>query len=328
MRAGGWIDAQRDRDVYGLTLREKQVVVIEVMARRLGSRLDGVLRIVDAGGKELASNDDAVGKDPRLSFTAPAAGEYFLEVRSLSGRGGDDYFYRLHVTDPAPPDFALTVTPDNPTAPAGAAAILTVTAQRSGYTGDIVLRAEGLPAGVSASAATIRAGQNSAALTLASPAGTIPAHSAVRILGTATIEGKTIEHAARGQESYQPPLATPQQLQVRETSLLLAAAAAPPPYTLTVTPAAEVKAGANLELVVKAVRSDKYKEPIVVTVAGLPPNATASALTINGDKTEGKITITTKNNTPVGAASLAVQGAAKNVLVATPAFSINVLPAK
>jgi hypothetical protein len=63
-------------------------------------------------------------------------------------------------------------------------------------------------------------------------------------------------------------------------------------------------------------------------VAGLPPNVAASALTINGDKTEGKITLTVNAKAPTGPASLAVQGNAKNVLVATPAAAIEIQPAK
>jgi hypothetical protein len=233
------------------------------------------------------------------------------------------------VTEPTVPDFALAVTPDNPAAPAGAAGVLTVTAQRAGYTGEIALRLEGLPAGITASPATLRAGQNSAVFTLAAPAGAAFAFSPLRVIGTATINGKPVERVATPQESYQPPLAQPNQKQNRPTELLLTVVGPAPPYTLTI-PAGprEVKAGQKLELTVQVQRTPKYKEAVAVTVLGLPANVTASALTINGDKTEGKITLTTNGKTAPGPGMIVLQGNAKNVLVAAPAVPLTVLPAK
>ncbi|MGV3723983.1 MAG: PPC domain-containing protein [Actinomycetota bacterium] len=328
-RAGGWIGKKGDRDVFTFTAKEKQPFLIDLLARRIGSRLDSVIRVLDSTGKELAANDDAVAKDSRLTFTAPAAGTFFVEVRSLSGNGGDDFFYRLLVSGPPPPDFRLSMTPDNLTAPAGAAAVLTVTAERSGYAGDIALRVENLPAGVTASPATIRTGQNSAIITLTAAPGAAPAGSPIRVLGSASIGGAAVDRQAVGRETFQPPLATPQQARTRDTELAVAGAAAEPPYLLAVTPAAAaVKAGGKLELTVKATRKANYKENIAVTVAGLPPNVTASALTINGDKTEGKITLTVNAKAPTGPAGIAVQGNAKNILVATPATTIEIQPAK
>jgi len=329
LRTSGRIGGRGDRDLIAFTAKEKQVLSLDLQARRIGSRLDSVLRILDTAGKELASNDDAVGRDSLLTFTAPAAGEYFAEVRSLSGKGGDDYYYLLRIGDPPAPDFALAVTPDNPTAPAGGAVVMTVTTARRGYTGEIQLRAENLPAGVTASAGTIRTGQNSAILTLAAAAGTPLAYAPVRIVGRASIGGQEVARIAVGQERYQPPLATAQQVQNRDTELLLAATGPEPPYLLTVTPAAsELKAGQKLELSVNCTRKAPYKENVVVTIVGLPANVTASALTINGDKTEGKITLSAGGNAVTGPAMIAIQGTAKNVLVATPAVPLTVLPAK
>jgi hypothetical protein len=329
LRASGRIDAKGDRDLFAFTATEKQALSVDLQARRIGSRLDSVIRVLDATGKELASNDDAVGRDSRLTFTAPAAGEYFAEVRSLSGKGGDDYFYLLRIGAPPTPDFALSVTPDNPTAPAGGAVVLTVTADRRGYAGDIQLRAENLPAGITVSAGTLRSGQNSAILTLTAAAGTPLAYTPVRIVGTAGIGGQGVARVAVGQERFQPPLATPAQAQNRETELLVAATGPEPPYLLTAMPAvSEIRAGEKLELTVKCSRKAPYKEAVVVTVVGLPPNVTASALTINGDKTEGKLTLSSTGKAPVGPAMIAIQGTAKTVLVATPAIPLTLLPAK
>jgi pre-peptidase len=326
--AGGWIDKQGDRDVFKFGAKEKQAVFLDVQARRLGSRLDPVMRILDASGKELANNDDAVGRDSRLTFTAPAAGDYFVEVRSLSGRGGDDYFYRLEMGEPPPPDFTLRFTPDNPTVPAGAAVAVTVTAQRQAYGGEIALRVENLPPGVTASPAVLRQGQNSTVFTLTAPAGTAPAASMLKVVGAAKIGDRNVERVAAGQERYQPPLTNnAQQARMRDTEMILSAVGPEAPYTLAVTaPAMEVKAGQKLELTVTVNRKADFKENVAVTVLGLPPNVKAGNLTINKDKTEGKLTLEAAGNAPPGPATIVVQGNGKNVIVAAPAVSLTVQP--
>ncbi len=72
---------------------------IETVAARLGSKLDSVIRIVNATGRELARNDDSPGMngDSLLAFTPPETGEYFIEVRDVNYGGGSSYFYRLRI---------------------------------------------------------------------------------------------------------------------------------------------------------------------------------------------------------------------------------------
>lgn len=325
----GCIEKPRDRDVYAFAAKEKQPVLLDVVARRVGSRLDSVLRIKDASGKDLATNDDALGRDARVVFTPPSTGEFFAEVRSLSGRGGDEFYYRLELRPPPPPDFSLQVTPDNPAIPAGAAAAVTVTVRRLGYNGPIQLRLEGLPAGVVVSPAVLGPGQNSAVFTLSAPAGTAVAGSQFRVIGTAMINGKNVERAAEGTERYQPPLTNqPQQMRQRATEMTAAAVTLAPPFTLAPAGPAEVKAGGKVEWTVKITRAAKYKEQIAVTVLGLPPNVTASALTLKGNQSEGKVTLTTNAKTPPGDYHLVVQGAAKGRVVAAPAVPLKIAPAK
>lgn len=323
----GCIDRRGDRDTYAFAAKEKEPVLVDVIARRVGSRLDSVVRVRDAKGKELASNDDALGRDARLVFTPPATGEYFAEVRSLSGRGGDEFYYRLELRKPPAPDFSLQVTPDNPAVPAGAATVVTVTARRLGYNGPIQLRLEGLPAGVAVSPAVVAAGQNSALFTLSAPAGTALAGSQFRLVGTAAIDGKNVERVAEGAERYQPPLTNqPQQTRLRATEMTVAAVAAAPPFTVQPAGPAEVKAGQKVEWTVKLARAPMYKEQVAVTLLGLPPNVTASALTLKPDQAEGKITLTTTDKAPPGDYHLVVQGTAKNRVVAAPAAPLKITP--
>lgn len=84
-------------DFYKLTVRKGQRLTVEVVAQRLGSPLDARLRLLDAQGRELAANDDAVGTDPVLTHTFNAAGECTVEIRDTRHQGGPRYRYRLRV---------------------------------------------------------------------------------------------------------------------------------------------------------------------------------------------------------------------------------------
>lgn len=83
---------------FKLTVAEKQSLSVEVVARRLGSTLDPMVRLLDLRGRELAFSDDAPGLsgDAQFSHTFAAAGEYLIEVRDIRYQGGA---YRLRVGD-------------------------------------------------------------------------------------------------------------------------------------------------------------------------------------------------------------------------------------
>lgn len=88
-------------DYFRFKARKGQPLTIEVVANRLGSPLDPVLRVLDAAGNELAYCDDdpAAGSDARLRFIAPATGEYLVELRDVGYQGGRKYRYRLRLGD-------------------------------------------------------------------------------------------------------------------------------------------------------------------------------------------------------------------------------------
>jgi hypothetical protein len=86
-------------DYYRLTLAQNQRIAIEVVGSRLGSDFDSVIRVLDVNGRELAlaDDDEGLGADSRLLYTAPAAGQYLLQVRDNRYRAGGRY--RLRVGD-------------------------------------------------------------------------------------------------------------------------------------------------------------------------------------------------------------------------------------
>lgn len=96
----GYVD-NLSRDYYKFTAAAGQRVSIELLARRLGSPLDSMIRLLDAKGRELAYSDDALGlgSDSLISYTIKEAGEYLVEVRDIRFQGGANFQYRLRLGD-------------------------------------------------------------------------------------------------------------------------------------------------------------------------------------------------------------------------------------
>ncbi|MBS0207458.1 MAG: PPC domain-containing protein [Planctomycetes bacterium] len=78
-----------------------QRLSFDVFARRLGSPLDPVLRLLDATGRELAyaDDDEVAGADSRLTYRFEREGDYLLELRDVRYQGSDRHFYRLRIGD-------------------------------------------------------------------------------------------------------------------------------------------------------------------------------------------------------------------------------------
>lgn len=96
----GYVD-NLTRDYYKFTAAAGQRISIEVLAQRLGSQLDPMIRLLDAKGRELAYSDDApgIGSDSMLTHTFKAAGEYIVELRDIRFQGNGNYQYRLRIGD-------------------------------------------------------------------------------------------------------------------------------------------------------------------------------------------------------------------------------------
>ena len=92
----GVISAAAQSDAYRFKASKGQELVFEVEAARRGSPLDSSIVVLDSKGKELARNEDALGLDSLLFFTAPDDGEFVLTLRDFRYQGGGNYTYRLH----------------------------------------------------------------------------------------------------------------------------------------------------------------------------------------------------------------------------------------
>jgi hypothetical protein len=89
--------SEREFEFFQFASRRNQRFHFEIVAHRIGSALDPIVRVLDAGGKEFAYCDDALGavRDAIVSFQAPAKGNFYLELRDVTYSGGSKHFYHL-----------------------------------------------------------------------------------------------------------------------------------------------------------------------------------------------------------------------------------------
>ncbi len=210
MCINGVIDSPTDQDFYRFIGKRGQKVVVEVTARRLGSPLDSLVRVLDASGKVIAWNDDQMIRrgilhpenglqthhaDSRLIVTLPADGRYTIKLTDALAHGGPAYAYGLRIAEPNP-DFELKLAPSaihlEPRKPAK----LTVHVIRhDDFDAPIKLSIKDGPAGLSLGDEAIPAGADSATFTLKTDQGFAGIKSAT-IEGSARIGSKTIRSEA------------------------------------------------------------------------------------------------------------------------------------
>jgi hypothetical protein len=89
-----------DVDHFRFTAKKGQRIVVEVESARLGSAVLPQLRLTDAKKQLLASDDSqSLAGDGRVVFTAPADGDYVVELSDSRYRGGNPAFYRLRIAE-------------------------------------------------------------------------------------------------------------------------------------------------------------------------------------------------------------------------------------
>lgn len=240
------------------------------------------------------------GKDSRLHFEAPADGNYFVRLRDVRGLDGDRYAYRLTVREPAP-DFDVTFDPKSFNIPRGGRVSVTVTADRKdGFDGAIDVELRDLPPGLTATPGRIPEGETTTVLMLAaaedaaferqkatlpsmypaadaatrrpsaapSSSGTyeVPGVVALKLVGRATIDGRSVSHEAE------------------TTELISVIALAPKPDLVVTTDAQriELTSGREVTLTVSVERHNGFTGRVPVSVMNLPHGVRVDDVGLNG----------------------------------------------
>ncbi|MEO8368547.1 MAG: hypothetical protein ABI806_05060 [Candidatus Solibacter sp.] len=307
----GRIEKPGDSDYFVFAAKKDEKLVIQVQARRLGSPMDSVITLYDARRNQVAENDDwndplyamlAHNSDSRVFYTIPANGDYYLRLRDIQGKGGEEYAYRLLVDAPHP-DFTLRIAPDNPRLGVGDTAAITISAVRHDeFAGEIRLAVEGLPAGYLASEALIAAGQNEGRLTITSPASAVPEVLSPVITGLATIGKETVLRKAESAESMMQAFASTHVLHTKQLFLAVAPGTA---YTLaTGIPRGkllELKPESDTPITVKVLRKEGVKTGVTITAVRLANNTiTTRSVFVAPEKAEAEIVLSVAKDAKVG----------------------------
>lgn len=197
----GRLSQQGDEDQFVLPVNPGSRLRFEVYAQRFGSPLDGVLSLRNEKGEQVASSDDRPGMaDPGLDFAIPAEmNKLVIALRDLVGRGGDEFVYRVEVTDLGQPDFRILADADRINVPAGATQVIRLQVNRMGYDGPIGLSVDGLPSNAQLAGQEIPAGATVGLLTISAAEGP-PLHLLGKILAQQAGQNSGLPRVARTPE--------------------------------------------------------------------------------------------------------------------------------
>ena len=152
----GVLSQKGQQDWFRFNATKGVALEVNVYARRLRSPMDSEVEILDPSGKNIASNDDAVGADSSLKFTPAESTNYFVRVRDALREGGRDFTYRVEITPVQPglelkiPEVARNDTQSRQfiAVPRSNRFATLISAKRANFTGELVFGIEDLPQGV------------------------------------------------------------------------------------------------------------------------------------------------------------------------------------
>ena len=267
---------------------------IDLSAEKLNSPLSPSLTLLNDRGRVLRNNAGRRGRRNAIidySFAQP--GVYALRVEDISGKGGDGYVYHLDIR-PISPNFAISVTPDNPNIGRGGTVLLDVSLQRRvGFTEPILLSVENLPPGVTASQSAILAegGNQQGYLTLTAAPDADLAHSVVQVIGTVTTtSGQEIRRAASPIEIFR---IRDNDQTVQRKNIVVSITASTPIIISTIPNEVVVTPDGPVDIKVKVERGGGNRQNMNLTVVGLPVGVSLQRQTtvLQGGSSEATITL-------------------------------------
>ena len=244
---------------------------LSVSAERLNSPLSPSLTLLNARGEVLANNAGVGGRRNAIidySFNEP--GVYAVRIEDIAGNGGPGYVYHLDAR-PTTPDFAISVTPDNPNIGRGGTALLEVTLQRRvGFTEPIRLYVENLSPDITASESAILSGTGvtQGYITLTATPDAELTYRVVQVVGAVTTAtGNEYRRVAAPVEVYR--IQNNDQT-VQRKNVVVSVTETAPIVLSTGLEEVVVTPDAPVDITVKVERQSGNKQNLNLTAVGLP----------------------------------------------------------
>ncbi|APW62458.1 hypothetical protein [Paludisphaera borealis] len=338
----GRIDPPGDEDRFTVAVTPGQKVRIKVEASQHGSKLDGVLQVLNPKGAAIGNADDTttpgpmkngvvqniVEPDPSLTLAVPGdVNEVTLVLHDLEKRGGIGFPYRILV-EPVAPDFDVHLNDAQASIPKGGTAVVGVTLTRREFDGPITLSVLDPPAGLTFRPGTIAAGQVVGALSLSATADAAFPLSTLKLVGVGQGPSGPIQKLAVHRTTFASQEFLP--TNVLDEDGLTSATAQPTLATLD-APAGplEVAHGQSVSIPIKVVRAKDANAALAIASLALPPGLTAPAATIAEKAGEGTATVAAAPEAALGAMTVALTAKGKFApgerTLAIPAVTLNVV---
>lgn len=96
----GILETQSDVDYFSFTAAGGNTIMVEVDANELGSTADVFASLYASDGVTVLATDDnsAEGNDPRIVYTLPADGEYYVALSTVTGAAANAFYYATFAT--------------------------------------------------------------------------------------------------------------------------------------------------------------------------------------------------------------------------------------
>ncbi len=360
-----------DRDWFAFEAAAGEAITLDLFSRMLGSETDASLKLErlefdDAGGMkvhEVAYADDGPQEfqgvivdrptlDPQISFTADVAGTYRVLVKDLAADSvaNPASSYVLAIRSPKP-DFdllAMIARPDRgdankfhvgntSLAAGGTVAVDLLLLRHEGFSGDVVVSAENLPAGVTAVPVVIPGRAKRGVIVLQAADDAQPIEQEIRFVGRGVVGEAEVARSARAATlRWKKSNANEPDLVRCTETVRVAVTADAAPVTLRPQEATtwETARGGKLTIPIDVIRRPGVKGPLALAPIGYPAEMKLpDALKVPEVKFEepqlaegetvpppatGQVSIDIEPGVATGVYTVALQGVAKYAFARNP----------
>ena len=184
---------------YIIPAARNSSLALELIGRRNGSLLDGVMRLYSPSGKLVVQSDDVEDPtqglmtyhaDPVIQYKTLEEGNYTLEVEDLFGHSGEDYYYLICRRKQIVP-FQAFVTPANLTIPKGGTASFRIDINRDNkIAGPMEISVEGVPKNYLISSLAIPRGAKSWDISITAPMNASEGSIPLKVIVSSQLRGR------------------------------------------------------------------------------------------------------------------------------------------